>query len=237
MEAESSTCPRRRCALYLVRGDRRSGVRDPSSTQFCHLPAHPAPSRVRTPVRRPAQHPPRPWLRRRQLAPVPAGRRHRQDRLARLGKLSLARGSEEFIVREHYAEEAPRVVVLCDRRPSMSIFANGWPWLRKPEAIREAARVIGDSAVAARGLLGYFDEGDGECALAPAARFAPARLSRPRAPVRGDPDTMPAGSLISSSNAATCPRERSSSSSPTSSSSRPATSGSARSSGGGRSSP
>ena len=77
------------------------------------------------------------------------------------GKLSLARGSEEFIVREHYAEEAPRVVVLCDRRPSMSIFANGWPWLRKPEAIREAARVIGDSAVAARGLLGYFDEGDG----------------------------------------------------------------------------
>jgi uncharacterized protein (DUF58 family) len=76
-------------------------------------------------------------------------------------RLSLARGSEEFIVREHYADEAPRVVVLCDRRPSMSIFEDGWPWLRKPQAIREAARVIGDSAVAARGLLGYFDEGDG----------------------------------------------------------------------------
>ena len=76
-------------------------------------------------------------------------------------KLSLARGSEEFIVREHYAEEAPRVVVLCDRRPSMSTFGDDWPWLRKPEAIRQAARVIGDSAVAARGLLGYFDEGDG----------------------------------------------------------------------------
>jgi uncharacterized protein (DUF58 family) len=76
-------------------------------------------------------------------------------------RLSLARGTEEFIVREHYAEEAPRVVVLADRRPSMSIFADGWPWLRKPEAISNSARLIGSSAVAARGLLGYFDESEG----------------------------------------------------------------------------
>jgi len=76
-------------------------------------------------------------------------------------RLSLARGTEEFIVREHYAEEAPRVVVLCDRRPTMSIFSDGWPWLRKPEAIRNATRLIGASAVAARGLLGYFDEAEG----------------------------------------------------------------------------
>ena len=39
-------------------------------------------------------------------------------------RLSLARGSEEFVVREHYAEEAPRVVVLCDRRPSMALFGE-----------------------------------------------------------------------------------------------------------------
>ena len=77
-------------------------------------------------------------------------------------RLSLARGSDEFIVREHFAEEAPRVVVLCDRRPSMSLFPEPWPWLRKPEAIRHAIGLIGDSAVAARGLLGYFDEADGE---------------------------------------------------------------------------
>jgi uncharacterized protein (DUF58 family) len=77
-------------------------------------------------------------------------------------RLSLARGSEEFIVREHFAEEAPRVVVVCDRRPSMSIFPEGLPWLRKGEAARRATRVIGDSAVAARGLLGYFDEADGD---------------------------------------------------------------------------
>jgi uncharacterized protein (DUF58 family) len=76
-------------------------------------------------------------------------------------KLSLARGSEEFVVREHFAEEAPRVVVLADRRPSMSIFPEGWPWLQKPEALRLATILVGDSAVAARGLLGYYDEADG----------------------------------------------------------------------------
>jgi uncharacterized protein (DUF58 family) len=77
-------------------------------------------------------------------------------------RISLARGSEEFVVREHFADEAPRVVVLSDRRPSMSIFAEGWPWLSKPEAIRNAVTLIGSSATAARGLLGYFDEADGE---------------------------------------------------------------------------
>jgi uncharacterized protein (DUF58 family) len=77
-------------------------------------------------------------------------------------RLSLARGSEEFVVREHYADEAPRVVVLCDRRPSMSIVAEGWPWLSKPAAIRSAVTLIGASATAARGLLGYFDEAEGE---------------------------------------------------------------------------
>jgi uncharacterized protein (DUF58 family) len=77
-------------------------------------------------------------------------------------RLSLARGSDEFIVREHFADEAPRVVCLCDRRPSMSIFPANWPWLHKPGAIDQAVRLISDSAIAARGLLGYFDEADGE---------------------------------------------------------------------------
>ena len=75
-------------------------------------------------------------------------------------RLSLARGGDEFIVREHFAEEAPRVVVLADRRPSMALFGEEWPWLQKPAAIRQAVRLIGDSAVAARGLLGYYDEGE-----------------------------------------------------------------------------
>jgi uncharacterized protein (DUF58 family) len=77
-------------------------------------------------------------------------------------RISLARGSEEFVVREHFADEAPRVVVLSDRRPSMSLFPDGWPWLSKPEAVRTAVTLIGSSATAARGLLGYFDEAEGD---------------------------------------------------------------------------
>jgi uncharacterized protein (DUF58 family) len=82
-------------------------------------------------------------------------------------RLSLARGSDEFVVREHFADEAPRVVCLCDRRPTMAVFPEGWPWLRKPEAIRKAVRLISDSAIAARGLLGYLDEADGDTYWSP----------------------------------------------------------------------
>lgn len=77
-------------------------------------------------------------------------------------RLSLARGSDEFIVREHYAEEAPRAVVLCDRRPSMGLFPDRWPWLQKPAALRSAVRLIADSVLAARGLLGYVDQAEGD---------------------------------------------------------------------------
>jgi hypothetical protein len=97
-------------------------------------------------------------------------------------RLSLARGTDEFVVREHFADEAPRVVVLCDRRPSMSVFPDGWPWLRKPEAIRQAVKVIGDSAAAARGLLGYFDEGDGSAYWHPprsSGELGPVGVERP----------------------------------------------------------
>jgi uncharacterized protein (DUF58 family) len=105
-------------------------------------------------------------------------------------KLSLARGTEEFVVREHYAEEAPRVVVLADRRPSMSVFSEDWPWLCKPMALREATRLIGDSAVAARGLLGYFDETEG------GSRWLPPRSSHIHE-LRDDDDafTAPADTL------------------------------------------
>lgn len=76
-------------------------------------------------------------------------------------RLSRARGGDEFVVREHYAEEAPRVVVLCDRRPSMSLFPPGWPWLEKPEAVRVVLRLIADSALAAQAYTGYLDHGSG----------------------------------------------------------------------------
>ena len=82
-------------------------------------------------------------------------------------RLSLARGSDEFVMREHYAEEAPRAVVLCDRRPSMGLFPEGWPWLQKPEALQQAMRLIADSVLAARGLLGYLDQADGDLSWRP----------------------------------------------------------------------
>jgi uncharacterized protein (DUF58 family) len=72
-------------------------------------------------------------------------------------RLSSARATDEFVVHERYAEEAPRVVVLCDRRPEMGIFAEGWPWLSKPDAMRAIVELIADSTVAAHGLLGYLD--------------------------------------------------------------------------------
>ena len=76
-------------------------------------------------------------------------------------KLSVARGSDEFVVRQYFADEAPRVVVLCDRRPSMSLFPPGWPWLSKPAAVHVALKLIGESALAAQGYVGYLDHGSG----------------------------------------------------------------------------
>jgi uncharacterized protein (DUF58 family) len=75
-------------------------------------------------------------------------------------KLSSARATDEFIVRERFAEEAPRIVAVCDRRPEMSLFPPGLPWLRKPDAMREAVELIAGSALQARGFVGYLDLGD-----------------------------------------------------------------------------
>jgi uncharacterized protein (DUF58 family) len=77
-------------------------------------------------------------------------------------RLSAARGTDEFIVRERFADEAPRVVVLVDRRASMSIEASPLRRLDKPRAILTALDLIGQSAVAARSLTGYLDYAEGD---------------------------------------------------------------------------
>ena len=77
-------------------------------------------------------------------------------------RLSSAHGTDEFIVREYLAEEAPRVVVVSDRRPAMSLFPRPLPWLDKPRAMRQAAGLIVEATLAARGFFGYFDLGAGE---------------------------------------------------------------------------
>ena len=75
-------------------------------------------------------------------------------------RLSSARNSDEFIVREHFAEDSPRVVVFVDRRPAMRLYPLELPWLHKPAAVAAAGRMIVESAVAAQGLVGYLDLAD-----------------------------------------------------------------------------
>jgi uncharacterized protein (DUF58 family) len=75
-------------------------------------------------------------------------------------KLSAARSSDEFIVRERFAEEAPRVVVVADRRPAMELFPPEFPWLSKPDAAATALEAIAASTFASRGLFGYVDLAD-----------------------------------------------------------------------------
>ena len=77
-------------------------------------------------------------------------------------RLSSARGTDEFIVRERFAEEAPRVVVVADRRPEMTVFSDPLPWLSKPRAMHNATGIVYDSAAALRGVSGYLDFADGD---------------------------------------------------------------------------
>jgi uncharacterized protein (DUF58 family) len=72
-------------------------------------------------------------------------------------RLSAASGHDEFVVRDRSADEAPRVVVVADRRPAMGIFPSSLPWLEKPRAAAEAAAAIATSAAAARSDVASLD--------------------------------------------------------------------------------
>jgi hypothetical protein len=72
-------------------------------------------------------------------------------------RLSAVRASDEFIVRDKYAEEMPAVVIVCDRRPEMALFPSELPWLHKPDAVAWCTRLIAASAVNQRALVGYLD--------------------------------------------------------------------------------
>jgi uncharacterized protein (DUF58 family) len=74
-------------------------------------------------------------------------------------RLSSARGSAEFIVRERFSEEMPRVVSVVDRRPEMGLYPPELPWLQKPKAVALALELIVASALNQRGLVGYVDLG------------------------------------------------------------------------------
>jgi uncharacterized protein (DUF58 family) len=72
-------------------------------------------------------------------------------------RLSAAHAADEFVVRERFAEEGPRIVSIVDRRPSMALYPADLPWLSKPETIDVALAAIAASGFAARGFAGYLD--------------------------------------------------------------------------------
>lgn len=104
-----------------------------------------------------------PSLRRGSGSDVAGSRPYRPgDRLSSVdwyasARLSAVSGRDEFVVRQAYADDAPRVVVVCDRRPSMGLYGPGWPFLSKPDAVREVVAAIAASARAARAEIGWLD--------------------------------------------------------------------------------
>jgi uncharacterized protein (DUF58 family) len=102
-------------------------------------------------------------------------------------RLSTAKGSDEFVVRDHFAEESPRVVVLVDRRPEMALYPDELPWLHKQRAVEVAGRMIVDSALAARGVAGYLDLSGGSARWMPPTIHSAHRIrDRALAPQRCD---------------------------------------------------
>jgi len=87
-------------------------------------------------------------------------------------RVSSARGQDEFVVRERYADEGPRVVVVCDRSPGLAFHSPPLPWLDKAAAMRRAARLVLASSAEAGGFVGYADFADG------APRWLPPRGER-----------------------------------------------------------
>src|SRR4051794_12750133 len=109
-------------------------------------------------------------------------------------RISAARDADEFIVRDYYADESLRVVVVLDRRPEMALFPPPFPWLDKGGALAEAAALIAASTVAARGVPGLVDLNDPHDPqwLAPRARNGTAirRHARMLSPFTGPADVL-----------------------------------------------
>ena len=74
-------------------------------------------------------------------------------------RLSAARGDDALVVREFFARRAPRVVIVCDRRPSLGIYGLPLPWLDKPAALRSIVELVGRSARDAHGDVGIVSAG------------------------------------------------------------------------------
>ena len=64
-------------------------------------------------------------------------------------RLSSARNTDVFVVQEYFAAERPRVAIVADPRPAMSLYERPFPWLDKAAAVREVTGLVVRSARAA----------------------------------------------------------------------------------------
>jgi Protein of unknown function DUF58 len=101
---------------------------------------------------------------------IPGDDPHRID-WAATARLSGAHATDEFVVREYYADEAPRAILCVDRRTTMSMCPPGLPFLHKDVAADVALGLIDDSVAESRGLIGRLelDERAGLVAWCPPA--------------------------------------------------------------------
>jgi uncharacterized protein (DUF58 family) len=85
-----------------------------------------------------------------------------RDRIdwATSARVSSARQSDEFVVRDYFADESPRAALLVDCRRSMVATPSWVPWLCKTDAVRVATELIEDSIAEARGLTGFLEFSD-----------------------------------------------------------------------------
>jgi uncharacterized protein (DUF58 family) len=88
-------------------------------------------------------------------------------------RLSSIRGAAEFIVREDFADEAPRAILVADRAPSMGLYPDDLPWLSKPSALCSVWQAVAAASAQELGLAGYLDTAGGDCWFSPRpkARF------------------------------------------------------------------
>jgi uncharacterized protein (DUF58 family) len=103
-------------------------------------------------------------------------------------RLSSIRGTAEFIVREDFADEAPRAVVVADHSPSMGLYPDELPWLSKPAALQSVWQAVAAASAQELGLAGYLDTAAGDCWFAPRpkARFAEIDARGRQAPFDAD---------------------------------------------------
>jgi uncharacterized protein (DUF58 family) len=124
-------------------------------------------------------------------------------------RLSAASGTDEFVVRDRAADEAPRVAILCDRRPAMALYPSPLPWLDKAAALWEAVNAIVTSALFAHSDVASLDFAGGEAYwLPPGRREQPWLISERQrgAPFDAPEDSLDRGLAQLATRRATLPR-------------------------------